>query len=390
MSIEISIVMPCLNEESAIAKTIGIAKQAIEQSGMSGEVVISDNGSDDNSVAIAEQLGCRVVNAAEKGYGYALQKGIESAAGQYIIIGDADATYDFREAVPFLDELKNGADLVIGNRLAGNIHHEAMPFLHRYLGTPVLTFLINRFFGTRITDVNCGMRAFTRQTVEKLQLVSGGMEFASEMVIKAGIYGLKIAEIPCSLHDNKKDRQPHLNTWRDGWRHLRLILLFAPHIVFALSGWIMLLSGLLVTALVLPKPFQAFGFYMDYHYLFYSIPLIILGYQALWFEKFNKCFIRFSGYLPKDYDTNSLPFRYKLDLDSDRGIPLEIWLVLGFGLFFAGAGSLAWLFGTWVATSFGGLSHVRLGVAGMMLIICGLQTVMNALMVSMMSIKVHR
>lgn len=387
MNIKLSIVMPCLNEETAIAKTIGIAKEAIEKSGFHGEIVISDNGSSDNSVEIARQLGCRVVSETEKGYGYALQKGIESAAGQYIIIGDADATYDFREAVPFLEKLKNGADLVLGNRLAGNIHPEAMPFLHQYLGTPVLTFLINRFFGTRISDVNCGMRAFTCQTKEKLQLVSGGMEFASEMVIKAGIYRLKIAEIPCSLHNDKKEREPHLNTWRDGWRHLRLILLFAPHLVFALPGWIALLSGLLVTALVLPKPFHAFGLYMDYHYLFYSIPLIILGYQALWFEKFNKCFIRFSGYLPKDYHTNDLPFRYKLGLDT--GVSLEIWLVLGFGLFFAGAASLTWLFAKWVATSFGSLSHIRLGVAGMMLIICGLQTVMNALMVSMMSIKVH-
>ncbi len=386
---ELSIVIPCLNEEITLGKTIEIAWKAIEMSGINGEVVIADNGSTDKSVSIAESMNCRVVKAEEKGYGYALQQGIKDAAGKYIIIGDADATYDFREAVPFIEDLKKGADLILGNRLGGEIQTKAMPFLHRYLGTPVLTSLINLFFKTRITDVNCGMRGFTREAVEKLKLISGGMEFSSEMIIKAGIYRLNIVQFPCSLHDDDKNRKPHLKTWRDGWRHLRLILLFAPHIVFALPGWISLFSGLLITVLVLPRPFHAFGIYMDYHYLFYSIPLIILGYQALWLETFNRCFIRFSGYLPEDYPSGESKFFSFPNWSLGAG-GIEIWLLLGFYLFLAGAGALGWIFAKWVATSFGSLSHVRLGVAGMMLMICGLQTVMNALMISMMNIKVHR
>lgn len=314
----------------------------------------------------------------KKGYGYALQEGIRAAAGEYIIIGDADTTYDFREAVPFLEELKKGADMVLGSRLAGYVQPQAMPFLHRYLGTPVLTFLINLFFGTRITDVNCGMRAFTRQAFDKIRMASGGMEFSSEMVVKAGIYGLKVAELPCSLHTTQKDRQPHLRTWRDGWRHLRLILLFAPHIIFTLPGWIMLLSGLLVTGLVLPKPFQALGLRMDYHYLFYSIPLILLGCQALWLQKFNKYFIRFSGYMSNGFTESRYEF------------PLEFWLLLGGGLFFTGVVLLFILLAKWISLSFGYLFQVRLGIAGMLFLCCGIQTIMNAMMVSMMGIKVQR
>jgi|LGOV01.1.fsa_nt_gb glycosyltransferase involved in cell wall biosynthesis len=379
---ELSIVIPCLNEASTIDETISMARDAIEKSGMRGEVVVADNCSTDNSVLIADRRQALVVKVEEKGYGYALQKGIRSAAGQYIIIGDADGTYVFTEAIPFLEALKNGADLVLGNRGSGYIHHGAMPFLHRYFGTPLLSVLINFLFGTHITDVNCGLRAMTRKAFDQLQLVSGGMEFSSEMIIKAGIYGMRIVEFPCSLREGRRDRRPHLNTWRDGWRHLRLILLFAPHIVFALPGWTMLLFGLAVTALILPRSFHAFGFTMDYHYLFYSIPMIILGYQALWLEKFNKDYIRFSGYLSKEW--------YARNVNSKDRFPLEGWLVFGFIMFLAGTGILLGLFVKWAAVSFGTLSQFRLGLSGMVFLICGVQTIMNVLMVSMMRIRVHR
>jgi len=380
MNIELSIVIPCLNEAQTLAKAIRIARNAIDKSGMRGEVVIADNGSWDDSVSVAEKLSCRVVKEEKKGYGYALQKGIRSAAGRYIIIGDADTTYNFCEAVPFLEELKKGADLVLGSRLSGHIAPGAMPFLHRYLGTPVLTFLINLFFGTRISDVNCGLRAFTREAFEKLHIASGGMEFSSEMIVKAGIYRLKIVELPCSLHADPRNRKPHLRTWRDGWRHLRLILLFAPHIIFALPGWLMLFMGMLVTAIVLPKPFQAFGLRMDYHYLFYSIPLIILGCQALWFETFNKYFIYFSGYIPFGSQTEK----------PQNNFSLEIWLLLGSALSLTGIILLVILFIKWVSISFAYLFQIRLGIAGMLFLSCGVQTIMNAMMVSMMSIKVRR
>ena len=202
-----------------------MARKAIELSGMQGEVIVADNGSTDHSRRIAERLECRLVEETKKGYGHALLKGICHANGRYIIIGDADATYDFRDIVPFLDQLKNGSDLLIGTRLAGNIAPGAMRFLHRRLGTPILTRLVNFFFGTTITDVNCGLRAFSRETYMKLGLASGGMEFSSEMVIKAAGAEMRILEFPCSLRPHIKGRCSHLKTWRDGWRHLRLILL---------------------------------------------------------------------------------------------------------------------------------------------------------------------
>ena len=225
-NVKLSIVIPCLNEGSTIEKTIFMAKNAIAKSGFEGEVVISDNGSSDNSVAISKTLECRVVHVKEKGYGSALLKGIQAANGQYIIIGDADATYDFRESLSFIRALKKGADIVIGSRLKGNIMPDAMPFLHRHIGTPFLTFLINIFFGTRITDVNCGMRAFYKKSFDTLQIVSRGMEFTSEMVIKAKIHRMKIVEIPITLYPRLHINKPHLKTWRDGWRHLQLILQF--------------------------------------------------------------------------------------------------------------------------------------------------------------------
>jgi len=197
--IDVSIVIPCLNEEKTLGRALDMAKEAVQRSGLTGEIVVADNGSTDASQAIATGAGARVVHVKQRGYGHALIYGIRHSRGRYIVIGDADATYDFREAVPFLGALQQGADLVAGSRFKGGIAPGAMPFLHRWLGTPVLTFLINLFFGTRISDCNCGMRAFTRQAFEKMNLISGGMEFIGEMVIKAGIYKLKVVEIPCSL-----------------------------------------------------------------------------------------------------------------------------------------------------------------------------------------------
>jgi glycosyltransferase involved in cell wall biosynthesis len=215
--LDVSIVIPCLNEEKTLGRALDMAKEAIRRSGMKGEIVLADNGSTDASLAIAEEKGARVVHVAPRGYGYALLYGIRQSHGRYIVMGDADATYDFREAVPFLEELKKGADLVIGSRFKGNIAPGAMPFLHRRLGTPVLTFLINLFFGMRISDCNCGMRAFSREAFDRLNIISGGMEFASEMIIKAGMEKLRVVEVPCSLSPDLRGKPPHLKTWRDGW-----------------------------------------------------------------------------------------------------------------------------------------------------------------------------
>jgi glycosyltransferase involved in cell wall biosynthesis len=376
---EISIVVPCLNEDRTLGETLKLAREAIQLSGLSGEVVVSDNGSTDRSIAIAQEGGARVVNCAQKGYGSALIEGIRGARGKYIVMGDADATYDFREAVPFVEALKGGADLVMGSRLRGNIAKGAMPFLHRWLGTPVLTFLINLFFGTRISDCNCGMRAFTRKAFDRLNLVSGGMEFASEMIVKGALYGLRIEERPCSLRRDTRGKPPHLKTWRDGWRHLRFIFLFAPNVVFALPGWFLLVAGLIVTALVLPHQFQMGAFRMDYHHCFYSVPMIHIGYQALWFHQFEKYFIRFSGYFGDQTDT--IPA---------RPFHLEAWLITGGLMMAAGIGAFTMIFVQWVNSSYGSLNQVRAGIAGMSLLILGMQTIMNAMSISMMTIKLKR
>ncbi len=379
-AIELSIIIPCLNEEQTLARAIGLARQAIEASGLHGEVVIADNGSTDRSREIAEAEGARVVHAARKGYGYALMEGFARAQGRYLVMGDADATYDFREAVAFLDDLKNGADLVMGSRIAGNIHKGSMPFLHRWLGTPVLSKLISTFFGLKISDCNCGLRALTKDAFNRLGLVSGGMEFASEMIVKAGLYRFKVTEHPCSLHEDIRNRKPHLRTWRDGWRHLRFILLFAPHVMFTIPGWAMMITGLFATGLVLAGPFEINGRLIDYHYLFYSIPLLILGYQAIWFDRVEEYFVRFAGYFPEDLRRQH-PF---------RPFHLEVWLIIGVILIAAGCALLGWIVLKWIATGFGELRQIRIGASAMLLFILGLQTVMNAMIISMMDIKVHR
>lgn len=377
--LELSIVIPCLNETATLAQAIGLAREAIAQSGLRGEIVVADNGSDDGSQALAEREGARVVPVPRRGYGFALMEGCRQARGAYLIMGDADATYDFREAVAFLDDLKAGADLVMGSRLRGTIHPGAMPFLHRYVGTPVLSRLIRGFFRVPISDCNCGLRAFTKAAFDRLQLVSGGMEFASEMIIKAGLYHLRVTERPCSLLPDRRGKPPHLRRWRDGWRHLRFILLFAPHVIFELPGWTMLVIGLLVTIPVLIGPFTVAGRLVDYHYLFYSIPLVLAGYQALWFERVEAYYVRFAGYLPADVRRRRV-----------NDFNLEAWLIGGGALLVAGALLLGGIVVQWALAGFGALGQMRLGAAGMLLLIIGVQTVMNAMVISMMDIKVDR
>jgi glycosyltransferase involved in cell wall biosynthesis len=223
-SIELSILMPCLNEAQTLANCIKKAKAYLRQSGIAGEVLIADNGSTDTSVQIAQQLGARVVHIAQKGYGAALQGGIQAAYGKYIIMGDADDSYDFSQLNLFVEKLRNGYDLVMGNRFQGGIAPNAMPFLHRYLGNPVLSFIGRCLFHIPIGDFHCGLRGFNRQNILALHLQTMGFEFASEMVVKAALNDIKIAEVPTTLQKDGRNRPPHLNTWRDGWRHLRYML----------------------------------------------------------------------------------------------------------------------------------------------------------------------
>ncbi|MBN2307520.1 MAG: glycosyltransferase family 2 protein [Candidatus Hydrogenedentes bacterium] len=241
---EVSVVMPCLNEERTLLQCIQAAQRAFEDSGIAGEVVVADNGSTDGSVAIAEGAGARVVRVTARGYGNALRQGLAESRGAHLVFLDADMSYDFADVPRFVEELRKGADLVIGTRLRGTIEPHAMPFLHRFLGTPVLTWLANLFFGCRISDINCGMRGLTRETFERLGLHCGGMEFASEMMIRAALLRVRIAEIPIHFRQDLRDRPPHLRSFRDGWRHLRLMLVLCPMWLFVLPGLVMALGGL--------------------------------------------------------------------------------------------------------------------------------------------------
>jgi len=372
-NLELSVVIPCLNESATITQAIGLARELITALGAPGEVVVSDNGSTDGSQALAEAAGARVVAADRRGYGFALLSGIRAAKGRIIVMGDADATYDFREALEMVRAVQQGADLAMGSRLRGNIEPGAMPTLHRYLGTPVLTWLIRLFFGLRITDCNCGMRAFSKQAFEKMGLVSGGMEFASEMLIKAALCNLKVVEIPCSLRVDTRDRKPHLNTWRDGWRHLRFILLFAPHIVFTAPGWILsVVFGLMILMLSL-GPVTIGGMHLDYHHLFYAVPFFCIGLQLLWFSAFAAKFRRFVGLSGQEA---APPAKFHL----------ERWLILGLLVGAAGVGVFASVLVNWWAAGRGELLAIRSSVFALTLVLCGFLTVMNALMLSMLEL----
>ena len=276
-AIEVSVIIPCLNEEKTLCACIEIAKSAMHKAGISGEVIISDNGSTDQSVECAIKNGALVVHAARKGYGNAVICGMRAARGKYLIMGDADGSYDFNDIPKFISALREGADFVIGSRLKGTIHPGAMPFLNRYLGTPVLTFLSNLFFRSRISDINCGLRALTKKAFDSLRLRAGGMELASEMVIKASLLGLKIVEIPTPLFPDNRDRPPHLRRFRDGWRHLRFLLLFAPTWLFFIPGYAFLLSGCIILMTMLHSDIKSLGFFT----MLFGQGLLLLGAQII-------------------------------------------------------------------------------------------------------------
>jgi glycosyltransferase involved in cell wall biosynthesis len=297
---ELSIVIPCLNEKDTIGLVVQKAMTSLQKLGLQGEVLVSDNGSNDGSVQIANNLGARVVPCSRKGYGNALKSGLSSAAGKYLIMGDADDSYNFAEIDDFIKYLQKDNDIVIGTRLRGKIEKGAMPFLHRYLGTPVLTFIINMLFGTKISDCNCGMRGVRKDAFEKLNLESSGMEFASEMIIKAGILKLKIKEIPISFYRDKRNRSPHLNTWRDGWRHLKFILLYAPNLIFMWPAFIFYVLGSLLMMLQINGPFILGPIYMGLHVMILGLSLSVFGAYIFQMGAVIKLFSRQSPFYRDD------------------------------------------------------------------------------------------
>lgn len=377
VDVEVSIVIPCLNEEQTLKEVIDTANAALTKYGYDGEVIVADNGSTDRSREIATENGARVVEVPLKGYGSALTAGIEGSRGQFVIVGDADCSYDFMEIDRFVEKWKQGAEFVMGTRLKGVIDPGAMPNSHRYLGTPVLTMLINLFFGTRISDCNCGLRGITRNAFLKLHVHATGMEFASEMIIKASLLKLKSAEVPASLHVDKRDRRPHLNTWRDGWMHLRFILTYAADRLFLIPGLLMIALGLLGFGLLWKEPQTIFGLFMDYHFLFPSSLMLILGFQCIQFTVWAKTYTGLANYSPKT--AQLLHF-----VTFERGIVLGVlFLLIGLALNLV-------IVSEWLSTYGKGLFAIRQAIIAQTLMAIGAQLCFGAFFMSILRIPQRR
>ncbi len=379
-SCELTILMPCLDEAETIGVCIEKAKGYLDSRGIDGEVLIADNGSTDGSQAIAERLGARVVPVPVRGYGSAIQGGIAAARGRFVIMGDADDSYDFSALDPYVEKLREGHDLVMGNRFQGGIKPGAMPFLHRHLGNPVLTGIGRQFFGSPIGDFHCGLRGFRRDAIRELGLASTGMEFASEMVVKATLRKLKIAEVPTTLSPDGRSRPPHLRSWRDGWRHLRFLLLFSPRWLFLYPGALLMLLGLASMLWLLPGPRQIGGLTLDVHTLVYSAAAIICGFQSLAFAVLSKIFAIDAEILPAD----PVVTRFA-DLFS-----LEFGLIVGLILVAGGLAASLYAVGAWGQASFASLDPVftmRIVLPAATAMVVGLQVIFVSFFYSILGLK---
>lgn len=305
---ELTVLMPCLNEAETVATCVQKALTFIASNQIDGEVVVADNGSTDGSQRLAKNAGARVIHVADQGYGNALLGGITAAKGQFIIMGDADDSYDFSAIMPFLDSLRDGADLVMGNRFQGGIAVGAMPALHRYLGNPVLSFIGRLFFHNKIGDFHCGLRGFRTESLCALGLQTTGMEFASEMVVRATLAGQRIDEVPTTLSPAGRSRPPHMRRWRDGWRHLRFLLLFSPRWLFMIPGTVLLVLGLVsgIAVSVTPAPVMFGGIILDLNALPVACAMIAIGFQAVLFALFTQVYASAEGFLPEQTKLTSL------------------------------------------------------------------------------------
>jgi glycosyltransferase involved in cell wall biosynthesis len=381
--LELSVVMPCLNEADTLATCIEKAQHALSASNIVGEIIVADNGSSDGSQAIAARLGARVVHVNEKGYGNALMGGIAAARGKYIVMGDADDSYDFLEIPKFLEQLRQGYDLVQGCRLpsgGGQIMAGAMPFLHRWWGNPMFSFMAQRWFHAPIHDVYCGLRGFTKELYTHLNLRCTGMEFATEMIIKTSLYRYKIAEVPITLHpDRRTSHGPHLKTYRDGWRTLRFFLIYSPRWLFYLPGVSFIFLGLLGYGLVFLKV-SIHGVIFDAHTLLFASLSILCGYQSLLFAIFSKTFAINEGLLPEDPKFARL---FQL-------VNLERGLILASAALCVGVALLLMAVNAWREVGFGSMDYpqtMRLVIPGATLTALGFQTILSSFFVSILGMK---
>ncbi|MBV9282012.1 MAG: glycosyltransferase [Chloroflexi bacterium] len=374
----VSVVMPCLNEEKTIGACVAKALEGIRRTGLPGEVVVADNGSTDRSVEIATELGARVVHQPKRGYGNAYRAGFESARGKYIVMGDSDDTYDFTEIGALVDKLREGNDYVLGSRFGGTILPGAMPWLHQYIGNPVLTGILNFMFGIRSSDAHSGLRAFTRDAYRRMRLQTTGMEFASEMVINAARAKLTVAEVPITYYP--REGESKLRSFRDGWRHLRFMLLYSPDHLFVIPGAFLLVLGLFGMLWLVGGPKIVSGHFVDYHFMFVASFLTIVGFQVLLTGFYAKAYAFTHRFAPDD---RMIQFFY-------RYFSLEGWLVIGFLVFLVGLGIDVAIFATWVQHGFRNLFAVREALLALTFMVIGLQLVFSSFLLSILNINSER
>ncbi len=381
--IELSVVMPCLNEADTLEVCIEKALRALREHQISGEVIVADNGSTDGSQEIARRCGARVMDVAEKGYGNALMGGIAAARGTFVLMGDADDSYDFLEIPKFVEKLREGFDLVQGCRLpwgGGTVAPGAMPWSHRWIGNPMFSRLSRWWFRAPIHDIYCGMRGFTKAHYEGLNQRCTGMEFATEMIIKSSLYGCRIAEVPITLHpDGRKAHAPHLKTFRDGWRTLRFFLMYTPRWLFLVPGILLILLGIAGYAMALPAV-QVGRVIFDAHTLLFASLAILTGYQAVLFAIFTKTHAINEGLMPRDER-----FLKLFDV-----VNLERGLILALLAIAAGVGMLLWAVNIWRLHDFGRLDYaqtMRWVIPGSTLTALGVQTLFSSFFVSILGLR---
>ena len=382
--VQLTILMPCLNEAETIAQCIGKAKIGIQRAGVTGEVLIADNGSTDGSQAIAEKLGARMVPVKEKGYGNALRGGIAAARGKYILMGDADDSYDFSEADRFVKKFQEGYDLVMGCRLpigGGTIMPGAMPWKNRWIGNPSLSFIGRLFFKCPAHDFHAGLRAFTKEALEKMELQTTGMEFASEMVIKATLKKFRIAEVPITLHKDGRSRPPHLKPWRDGWRHLRFMLIYSPRWLFLVPGLAVSGAGMVLSAVLAAEDVQVGGIQLNVGSLMMACMAIVVGFQLMAFAFFTKVFAIAEGLLPEDPKLTRV---FKI-------FTLEKGLIAGLLVLLAGAVMFLRALWLWKNAHFGLLhsteENLRRLIPAGTLIVLGIQGIFSSFFMSVLGLK---
>jgi glycosyltransferase involved in cell wall biosynthesis len=380
---ELTIVMPCLNEAETLERCIRKAAGFLSASGIAGEIVIGDNGSTDGSIEVAERCGARVVRVPLRGYGAALYHAVMASRGRLVIMGDSDDSYDFSALGPFVEKLRAGNDLVMGNRFLGGIRPGAMPWKNHYLGNPVLSGIGRLFFHCPARDFHCGLRGFSREAFARMDLRTTGMEFASEMVIKATLLGMRIAEVPTTLSPDGRSRPPHLRPWRDGWRHLRFMLLYSPRWLFLYPGLCLMLLGGAGMAALWNRDLAVGSVHLGVHTMLYAAAAVAAGFQAVTFSLFTKIFAISEGLLPEDPRLNRL-YRF---------ITLESGLAVGALLLLLGAFWTLHALSSWSSVSFGDLDPsrtLRLVIPAAFTLLLGSQTVLTSLFLSVLGLRVRR